>query len=313
MEMKYQLPEAEALKEIGFIFKHNTMKDAIKYIKDFVKVHRSEVMEVILPELDGAVYEERLGIIDIFTSPDSAEIIERLSRLKRGIIVKSDYFFVVHPKHKNDKNILIKVWTNRLKKYSVDTQIAMYDQSFMGINDDEAIDLVFYNELLRYFIRILPSCEFNEENDSLCQINKQIVEMKEKCGYYLRTNHILLYRVIILSFEKLIEAKYELLFSSNESTAQKATRIFSKAQSHRNPMCLSECTTVEEKVLVLRHYLKKQTPTVVKSKNTRGSGTNKIKKKKIVLYINGHPDANNTEIAKALGVNRKTVRKYREK
>ena len=308
---KYQLPTAEELKQIGFKFKHNTIQETIEYIKEFVKKNRSEVMEIILPGFDGEVYEERLNSTDVYTHQESKDIMKRISRIKSGFIVHTDYFFVVHPKYRDDENILVRAWKNRLKKYSVDSQLAMYDQTFLGINDDEAIDLVFYNELLRYIILKLPDNEFKTKNDSLAKINDEIHKMGNKIDYYLRNENPLLLRAAELSYKKLIEAKYEFMFSSSESIAQKATRLYEKIKANKNPWKVIACTTVEEKETVLRHYLKKQTQKVVKSKNTRGTGAHKIKKKKIIKYLEKHPDANNTEVAKALGVNRKTVRKYR--
>lgn len=308
---KYKLPVVVELTQIGFKFKHRTIQEATEYIKEFVKNNRSEIMDIILPGFDGEVYEENLESTDVYTNQESKDIMERISRIKRGFIVHSDYFFVVHPKYKDDENILVKAWKNRLKKYSVDSQLAMYDQTFLGINDDEAIDLVFYNELLRYIILKLPGKKFKAKNDSFDGINNEIYIMRSKFDSYLQNGNPLLFRAGELNYKKLIEAKYELMFSSSESVAQKATRLYGKIQTNKNPWKVIECTTVKEKELVLRHYLKKQTQKVVKSKNTRSTGTHKTKRKKIIHYLKKHPDANNTEVAKALGVNRKTVRKYR--
>ena len=281
--MKYQLPEVEELKEIGFKFKYNTMQKSKDYMKDFVKNNRSEVVDVILPEFDVLDFEEQIEETDLLTHPVTSEIIQRMIRLKNGFIEKNDYYFKIHPKYRHDRDVLFNFWKNQYIKFCIDSQLVMYDQALLKISEDEAIDLVFYNELLRFIIRKLPNSEFKIEDDPFEDINSEIGDLVWKIRSFIprRDNRMSIrYGCYENSLQRCYDQKYEDMFSLNQTVEQKAVRIYYKLLNCKHPSDLFECTSIPEKESVLRYFLRKQSDKIIESKNTRGKGVNKAKAKK---------------------------------
>jgi hypothetical protein len=304
----------EELQEIGFKFEHDTIQKAIDYMKEFIKNNRAEIVPVILPDFDVTEFEELTEINDVLTHLVTSEIVERLLRLKKGIIERSDYYFQIHPKYKNDLDVLINLWRKKFIKYSIDSMLVMYDQTFVSIAEDEAMNLVFYNELLRYLILKLPKKEFKEREDNFKDLNAQLEYWYSyhKSLQYRRDGKgvFLFYGLCHHNIQMCTDLKYERIFSQNQTVEQKAVRIYYKMQEHTRPYKLHECTSIQEKEAVLRYYLKKQSEKVIKSKNTRGTGRNKSKADKIVEYAKNNPTASIKQVADALGVNWRTAKKY---
>lgn len=311
MAKQYKLPKSQELKKIGYTLNYNTLKEAQDYPERIAKINRAEIASIILPWLDGSTFDNPEDNIDVLKHLVTSEIIQRLTRISKGSIIKSDYFFVVNPQYKNDASKLKRAWIKRFRKASVDLQVAMYDPTLLDENQDEAIDLVLHNELLRYIILQLPEEEFDASYDKFSSINKQIKDARDKRHLYYNQGIISRGSFHEKRAELLLERKYELMFSSNETVEQRASRLYTKIKKHERPQNLLECTSLEEKQDVIRYYLKKQSSNVVRSKNTRSKNIHQDKRKKIVNYISKYPDKNNTQVANALGVNRATVRKYR--
>jgi hypothetical protein len=268
----------------------------------------------VLPGFDYHIYEERCEETNIWTNQESRNIITRMLRLKKAEIEKSDYYCIAPPKYKDDPDKLFNIWKNRFIKYSIDTQLALYDQTFLEIDDEEAIDLVLYNELLRYIILRIPKDEFSEEDNSIRDINEQIDHFRDGLARNNNTGNRV--SVVYHHYQHQLkiwqDLKYEWIFSSNETVEQRASRIYHKIRKHEQPYHVYECTSIADKETVLRQYLRKQTPIVSKSKNSRGQGFQKAKKEAIIQYISNHPKATNVEVAQATGTHRDTVRKYRK-
>lgn len=313
--MNYKLPIVEKLKEIGFNFQYDTLKKATDYMINFVKNNRDEIVYIIIPEFDLSNYEELAKETDAYYYPNTREILHRMIRLKDifNNIEKSDYYFKIHPKYKNDRDVLYNFWKNQYFKLSVDSRVVLYDQSLFGITDSEAIDLVFYNELLRLIIKKLPESEFKIGADPLAYINSEIYELNETIRNYKHKNSKLMdirWHCLLHRLDRCYDQKYEEMFSQNQSVEQKAVRIFYKILDFEKPNSLHKCTSISEKEAVLRYYLKKQSEKVVKSKNTRGTGLNRNRADKIIEYTKNNPNASIKQVADALNVNWRTAKKY---
>lgn len=317
MAKNYRLPEVIWLKELGFKFEFNTLKAVFPYIKNFVTQNRSAVSQGVFQKSE----KELNDYIDDDTYPsefpDVISIVPRLARLQNGMIEKSDYFFVVHPKFKDDPTILHNNWFRKLSKYAIDLKIILFDPSYLSLTKSEAIDLVLYNEVLRWIIRTLPVDNFTYTENPLKDITDEISSLTYKIGNLLErqlrtpTNGRTLVNFYKTKLEMLQAKKWHQMFNGNENREMKASRLYYKVKFISSPTGINQTTSISEKEAVVRFFLSSQSHDVIKSKNTRGRGILPKKRALIQQYISDNPLQNDSEIARNLGVNRKTVGKYR--
>ncbi len=192
----------------------------------------------------------------------------------------------------------------------------LYYPKAFDLTPEQAIEVTLLNELYRRIIWTLPFSSFIKNDNSLFkpfQKQSELLRKKFKTSTSLKDEKVNKFRIKVLkhNLEKISDNLYEEMFSQNMATAEKASlykeRIGFKTEFYE----IRETTNLENKELVIRYYLKKQSAAVQKAKKSRGKGILEAKKNKIIKYLADHPDANNTKVAKVLGVNRKTVRKYR--
>ena len=74
---------------------------------------------------------------------------------------------------------------------------------------------------------------------------------------------------------------------------------------------MSSTTSIEDKEMVIKQYFKSQSSAVQKSRNSRGKGFHKANRKRIVEYFEENPGSSNSAAARALSLDRKTVRKHK--
>ncbi len=320
--MKYKIPKIDKLEELDFQFEFDTIKEVLKYTKKFVKQNKQDLIELFFPELDADEYEKRQD--DEKNNPNTyvTEIVKTKIRIASGNIQKQDYMWVVPPWLKNDKSILLKVYQNRLEKYMIDTNLAFYNQTYLGISRKKAFKLVLQNNLLRLIIENLPkhgigAVKQDKRIEELFSIDEQIGYLSRKSGDYYLKGQKLLSRSFQQQILKLEYEKYELLFSKRLSIRQRAERTYrsitGNLNSSMNPKYFSkspEYTSIQEKEDLIRQYLKLQTLRVRASRNTRGNGINAKKKQTVLDYYSKNPDATISEISRQCKVDRKTVRKY---
>lgn len=321
MEKNYQLIIVEGLRDIGFNFEFKTLNEVTKYTKQFIKDNREKVIMFLYPfatSEDDFIESLKNRPAD-FEFPEVDEIIPRLERLSKGKIIQSDYFFVVHPRFKDDSEMLYRIWEKRYLKYVIDIKIVLYDQSNTGLDQEEAINLVLYNDILRWLVRRLPMDEFlwpnypfKDINDEISLLNHKIreIERDEKRDSKKKTGRTLkgFYKMKINILQK---RKYHKMFSMSEITIERVSRIYNKMEFVSAPYNIYETTSIDEKEKVIRFYLKKQSADVIQARNSRGKGKNTAKRKMIKEYLADNPSSNNSEVARALNVDRKTVKKYR--
>ncbi len=310
--MKYKLPEVAQLKELGFEFEFNTIKDAIMNIKRFVKKNKPELIELFFPGLDADEYEDRQKYINCNSDPTVTEILKAKFRISRGKITKQDYMWVVPPWLKDNKSVLMNVYQNRLEKYMIDSKLAFYDWSYLGISRKKAFKLVLQNELLRLIIKNLPPDPIGDIKKSkklkkIKHINRRIKELKNRGMKYMMTGNELLSRACFHNATKLEWKKYELTFLIKNNVRQKAGKTLDKIITSSG---YDNHTSIAEKENLIRQYIKLQTHQIRKAKNSRGAGLNSTKKKSVLLYNSENPDASISEIARQCNMDRKTVRKY---
>lgn len=317
MAENYRLPEVIWLKELGFKFEFSTLKTVFPYIKNFVNLNRSAVIQGVFHKSE----TELNDYIDDDTYPSEfpevRSIVPRLARLQSGMIEKSDYFFVVHPKFKDDPAILRNIWSRKLSKYVIDLKIILSDRSYLNLTKSEATDLVLYNEVLRWIIRTLPVDNFAYTENPFKNINTDIRSLSNKIEdkEALQTKNPFRSRSIVNFYKAKLETlqvkKWHLMFNGNENREMKASRLYYKVKLTSSPTGIYETTSISEKEAVVRFFLSSQSHDVIKSKNTRGRGILPKKRALIQQYISDNPLQNDSEIARNLGVNRKTVGKYR--
>lgn len=307
---KYTLPEVEKLKETGLKFEFNTIDEFFRYAEIFVQEFDDELLKILIKDFDIEYYEETVKLNTcLYLQIRRAD--EKIKRLGNGTIEKDDYRYVVHPVHKDNLQVLISAWVKRKMKFGLDSESVLYYPKAFDIDPLSAIHLTLLNELYRQIILKLPIESFESiKEKEKCPFQPQINTLEQKL-HSLSAKNKLLSVAIKHNIEKVKEAKYEDFFSKRMSTSEKASmfarRIWTKYEFYE----YHEVTNLEDKELVIRHFLKEQSPAVQKSKNSRGKGLQIAKRKMIIQYCHDNPDANNSQVSLALKVSRNTVRKYR--
>ena len=308
--MKYTLPTVEELKELGFKFEFNTLDEFPKYANEFVKENDDKLFKILIPDFDPDEYEETVKL-DSCSWYEIQRAEEKIKRLASGIIEKDDYRFVVHPVHKRKPDVLISAWTKRMMKFGLESKALLYYPKVFGLTPIDAIHETLLNELYRIIIYHLPQKSFEpplKKEESTYQDQINILEYNL---LHSPPKSKIKSARIRLSIDKIKEAMYEDFFSKSISQPEKVSRFFYRIISNFDLREINRMTNLDDKQLIIKYYLKKQTSIVSKSKNTRGKGLQLAKKNRIIKYIADNPDANNSKVARALKVSRNTVRKYR--
>ncbi len=334
MEKKYQLPEVEQLNELGFKFEFSTIHKAFNNFRKFVKNNKDELIAFFFDGLDDDEYEQRQRNFNCNSDSFVIGTMKVIEQIKLGQMEGEHNDWLVPPFRRFDKDVLIRAHQNRLKKYMIDTDLAFFDWSCLGISKEEASDLVLYNSCLNLIIKNLPENIFDFVNDNLekknntlkkktDELQKEIKSIQEemevvndkfqeeternegKNRFRSGRKAQLLYKIYRLENDERI-----LFFEQRFTVIEKAKKTLDIIQMKvvkPIPNCFSSIT---EKENVIRQYLKLQAPQVIASRNTRGKGINAKKKKLVLNYHSRHPDASISKIARQCKVDRKTVSKY---
>lgn len=316
--MKYKIPKIDKLDYLDFQFEFNTINEALNYTKKFVKQNKQDLIDLFFPGLDPDEYENRQNELKNNPNPYVTEIVKVKIRIGSGKITRKDYMWIVPPWLKDNKAILMAAYQNRLEKYLIDTDLAFYDQTYLGISRKKAFKLVLLNNLLRLIIENFPqygigAVKKDERIKKINNLNNQINTLQNKSKEHNSKGNVLLGRSAYEQSVKLEYEKYELLFSQRLSVRQKADRTLKNILNHPTSRINPKYTSIQEKEDLLRQYLKLQTHQVRASRNTRGTGINARKKQLVLDYYSKNTNASISEIAQKCKVDRKTVRKYLDK
>ena len=324
--IKYQLPVIQELKKIGFKSQHRTIKAFFEYAPEFVKDNEDDLIGILLKWFDPDTYnfdKSANNDMDFTFDPILQEAEDRIKRLNNtGNIEFEDYYKVVHPVHKKNPDVLKSIWEKKKVQYAIETHaLFLYPKPF-GLSQKEANQYTLLNELYRLIIRRFLSVDMfkippvyqSSYQTQITAAEKRLddhLEKQAKSKDKQRSNTIIkqmhehqLRLLKTLEYEE----GFERYRSINERAFHYLEQIYHPPQ---NKNYINQTTSIEHKEIVIREYLKSQTPEVKRSRNSKGKGIRKAKKTKIKNYIKKHPNKNNSEVARALKVNRKTVAKYR--
>jgi len=155
---KYTLPEVDSLKEIGFQFEYSRIKDANPYIKNFVQDNFKVLHDLYF--FENASYDGGGNIIELSpanNSDDSVnelsddpekDLVEKIERIKNGKINPRDYLFHVHPIYANNEEVLVNVFTKRLRALYGAKGNLIYRGSRWGLNLHDSISECFHHKIL---------------------------------------------------------------------------------------------------------------------------------------------------------------------
>lgn len=314
MAKNYHLPKVEQLDDLDFQFEFNTMKEATNYIRNFVKNNKQSLIDLFFPGMDPDVYKERKKNINCKNNEEVTQIINAKMRISRGRIKREDWLYKVPTFMKYEKKILLEVHQNLLERYMIDSQLAFYDQTYMGIKRKKGMKLVLHNELLRLIILYLPEnplgdVEEVENTEALDKLYKRYKNLIIKNHELKNRNSLFpgIYRYNILKIQDQI---HETIFSSKRDVRQKADRTLHLIGNNPLESINPKYTSIKDKENVIRQYLKTQTQQIRSSSNSRSKGINAKKKQSVLSFKSQNPKASISEIAQKCSVDRKTVRKY---
>lgn len=318
---KYKLPEVALLKKLGFKFEHYPLKGLFEYAEEFVNENDDSLFNLFLPDFDICEYEESIEEESCWHY-EIKEADKRIKRLRTGRIETGDYRFVTHPVHKDDHLQLVKTWEKRKQRYGLDTKAMLFYPKAFGFSPEEVIHQTLLNELYRQLIFRLPHESFIKPSNDVVKfyfdhINTieyrydKILSKYDKGSNAYKIQQSLLQ----LKIESLNNRMYESMFENSLSTEERRSvlyyRILSNNGNFNQMTPMNRTTSLEDKESVIRHYLKTQSSDVQKARNTRGTGSNEKKRKRIVRYFEEYPYASISAAARDLKLDRKTVRKHK--
>ena len=311
----YKLPEVEKMKNIGFKFEFDTINEALKYIKKFAKQYKGSLTGLLFPWLNDEKYEEMTKTRNCNNDPFVLSIVKAKMEISKGKIEKQHYMFVVPPWLKDNKKVLIGVHQKRLETYMIDSRLAFFDCSYLGVGKRKAKKKVLHNELLQWLIKSIQDDELGDvpeddrskkRNDLLFEIDQQSWKGQQYNEDGRKLSSLACYKKV----EQCNYELYELMFSKKPTVKQEALRTWDKINNPGIGGSIYYSTSIEAKENVIRQYLKTQTPKIRSTKNTRGTGINAKKKLSVQAYKAKNPAASISEISRKCNVDRKTVRKY---
>ena len=311
--MSYKLPIAEELAELGFKSDFEKLNDVFEYTKEFVEYNYKKLIKVLLADFDLIAYSETINL-EITDDPLIDELEDRIKRLRSGKIQKDDYQFVVHPVHKTSRKVIRNAWEKRRDKYALDAKLMLYYPTAFDLSPDEAIKQTLLNELYRKIIQNLPIDSFGKPPEYKSKHQDRIDHLERQLllhNAYKSVNVSIQYVRIKAAIEAEKDDLYKEMFSRKTTQKQKANRLFFRILTNPHIQFVNQSTSLEDKELVIKQYLKLQSKEVKKIRNTRGRNVHKNKRDQIAAYWANNPDHSISQVAKTLKVDRKTARKHK--
>jgi len=313
---KYTLPVVDSLKDTGFRFEYSKIEDTIPYIKSFVQDNFKVLQNLYF--FENASYDEDGNIIELPIKskaadsvnelPDEPEkdLVDKIERIKSGKIKPKDYILHVHPVYANDQEVLVNVYTKRLRALYGAKGNLIYRGSRWGINFINSINECFYHRILDDIIfkirdegKILP-LGITENYLKIKELLADSSENDAKDGPL--TNMAWEYK------NRKELAYYQGLLMAENLTLKKSAGLVIWKSRMPGPIDSS----IDQKERTIRHYLRLQSSIVKKGKNNsrKNKGINKSKRDEVISVFKSNRKLSHVKIAELTGVNRKTVAKY---
>lgn len=314
MATKYKLPIVDKLREIGFPFKFDSISEFFKNTEKFVKEHDNQLFPILIKGFNTKSYLNHLED-DECNDTEITDIDKRVSRISNGFIEKDDYLFVVHPVHKSRPEVIITAWQRRKIRYAIDKQTFLHYPKAFNVSPVNAIHTVLLNELYRMLILHLPQNSFPKlphDKDLFQQYYADLNYIEYQYSTSNNPNSLLPY-VFRNERERLLNNLYQDVFEQKRTVLDRASVYYHKIQRWESiylPLP-KQSTSIEDKEMVLRQYLKKQSKKVQKSRNTRGKGIHKANRQKIINYFKANRNSTISAAARKLNMDRKTIRKHK--
>lgn len=313
---KYVLPVVDSLKDIGFRFEYSKIEDTIPFIKSFVQDKFKVLQDLYF--FENASYNEDGNIIEVpiiknpadsvIGLPDEPEkdLVDKIERIKSGKIKPKDYILYVHPVYANDQEVLVNVYTKRLRALYGAKGNLIYRGSRWGINFVNSINECFHHRILDDIIfkirdegKILPL----GITENYLKIKELLADSSENdakdgpltnmAGEYKNRKEL---------------AYYQGLLMAENLTLKKSARLVIWKSRMPGPID----STIDQKERTIRHYLRLQTAMVRKGRDSsrKNKGINKSKRDDVINIFKSNRKLSHVKIAEITGVNRKTVTKY---
>lgn len=312
---KYTLPVVDSLKEIGFRFEYSKIEDAILYIKNFINDNYPELISKFL--FQNAQYDQSGNITELENNDNQEKVIEYygepekdlediVARLEKGIVHTDDYYFKVHPIHKNDPETLLKAYLKDLRAQYGAKGNLIYRGKHWGLGLEECIKECLYHRILDEILisirnegKIKPA----NESDAYKKIKKKLEELNENQG----KDSSLISRSYKKTDEKRLDSLFQELYSKNRTLEISAGMVIFKSFFPKPIL-----STIDEKEKTIRYYLNLQAGAVRKAKDNskKNKGINSNKRTKVIDLFKANQKLSHVEIARISGVNRKTIAKY---
>jgi hypothetical protein len=312
---KYTLPVVDSLEEIGFQFEYAKLNEAIPYIQSFVDANIGNLVSLFFPnQLDWA-YPDRITGTKI-AEPEYA-IVRKIKRIENGKIYATDFLRLVPAMHRNNKPILLKALNNKLRTLYGAKGNLIYRGKRLGLDLDTCIKECLYHLLLDCLIQSfaltgkIPPTDFNEYYSHYFErYIKYDSKAKELEDSLPGQPGSLLYRMYSSQALKDLRICNDELFSTNISLEKTARIVISNAlgQIAKQGPILS---SIEAKEKTIRYYLKLQSESVQKSKDSKkgNKGIHSKKHADVITIYKSDPDQSISKIAKLSGVTWKTAKK----
>lgn len=313
---KYTLPVVDSLKDIGFRFEYSKIEGTIPYIKSFVQDNFKVLQDLYF--FENASYDEDGNIIElpiIKNAADSVDklpeepekdLVDKIERIKSGKIKPKDYILHVHPVYANDQEVLVNVYTKRLRALYGSKGNLIYRGSRWGINFINSINECFYHRILDDIIfkirdegKIVPlgiSENYLKIKELLADSSDSDANggpLTNMAGEYKNRKEL---------------AYYQGLLMAENLTLKKSAGLVIWKSHMPGPID----STIDQKERTIRHYLRLQSSIVKKGKNNlrKNNGINKSKRDDVISVFKLNRKMSHVKIAELTGVNRKTVAKY---
>lgn len=245
------------------------------------------------------------AVIEYYGEPEK-NLENIVARLDKGIVHTDDYYFKVHPIHKNNPEILLKAYLKDLRAQYGAKGNLIYRGKHWGLGLEECIKECLYHRILDEIIisirregKILPA----SESEAYKKIKKKLEELNENQG----KDSSLINRSYKKTDEKRLDSLFQELYSKNRTLEISAGMVIFRSFFPRPIL-----STLDEKKRTIKHYLNLQADAVRKAKDNakKNKGINSNKRNKVINLFKANQKMSHVEIARSTGVNRKTIAKY---
>jgi len=313
---KYTLPTVDSLKEIGFRFEYSKIEDAIPCIKSFIQDNFKVLQNLYF--FENASYDGNGNIIELspIKNPDDSvdelpdepekDLVDKIERIKSGKIKPKDYILHVHPVYANDQEVLVNVYTKRLRALYGAKGNLIYKGSRWGINFINSINECFYHRILDDIIFKIR----DEGKIAPLGISENYLKIKELLADSPETDAKdgpLIHLAGEYKNRKEL-AYYQGLLMAENLTLKKSAGLVIWKSHMPGPID----STIDQKERTIRHYLRLQTAMVTKGRDSsrKNKGIHKSKRDYVISVFKSNRKLSHVKIAEITGVNRKTVAKY---